>query len=89
MLILCLCTYTRSLTKTIGISDDAYMRLDAVKREGESFSDVIRRLTGAHILRQFAGTMDKETGQAYRKAIKRGRKRMDDEREARVHRLRE
>lgn len=32
-------------SKTISIKDDAYERLKAHKREGESFSDVVLRLT--------------------------------------------
>ena len=34
-------------TKTIGIDDEAYDRLNAEKREGESFSDTVKRLTEA------------------------------------------
>ncbi len=32
-------------SKTISVSDDAYARLFAAKRPGESFSDVVKRLT--------------------------------------------
>jgi len=32
-------------TKTIGLDEEAYERLSAEKREGESFSDVVRRIT--------------------------------------------
>lgn len=32
-------------TQTIELANDAYERLVAEKREGESFSDVVRRLT--------------------------------------------
>jgi predicted CopG family antitoxin len=31
--------------KTVTLSEDAYLALAARKREGESFSDVVRRLT--------------------------------------------
>jgi predicted CopG family antitoxin len=31
-------------TKTIGLQDDAYERLKARKREGESFTDLVERL---------------------------------------------
>lgn len=35
------------MTKQVQLSDDAYERLAARKRKGESFSDVVRRLTPA------------------------------------------
>lgn len=42
--------------KTVTLSEDAYIALAALKREGESFSDVVRRLTrqGRSLL-DFAG----------------------------------
>ena len=42
--------------KTVTLSEDAYAALAALKREGESFSDVVRRLTrtGRSLL-EFAG----------------------------------
>jgi predicted CopG family antitoxin len=33
-------------TKTIGLDEEAYERLRAEKREDESFSDVVKRVTG-------------------------------------------
>lgn len=38
------------MTKTISLSDDAYQELVALKRRGESFSDLARR--AARLLRQ-------------------------------------
>lgn len=32
-------------TKTIGLDDEAYEKLKAEKREGESFSDTVKRIT--------------------------------------------
>ncbi len=34
-------------TRTIGLDDEAYERLAAQKRDDESFSDVVKRLTDA------------------------------------------
>ena len=42
--------------KTITVSEDAYVALAALKKRGESFSDVIRRITkGNRSLLEFAG----------------------------------
>ncbi|HLB68817.1 MAG TPA: antitoxin VapB family protein [Thermoplasmata archaeon] len=42
--------------KTVTLSEDAYAALLALKREGESFSDVVRRLAGrGRPLLDFAG----------------------------------
>ncbi len=57
--------------KTVTLSEDTYAALAALKREGESFSDVVRRLTGtSRPLLAFAGawkgvpseTMDRYLG---------------------------
>ncbi len=75
--------------RTVGLSEDAYERLAAMKGEGESFSDVVRRLTGAALLRKLAGTMDARTGDHYRRAIRQGRLRENASRERRVRRMRD
>ena len=42
--------------RTVTLSDDAYAALAALKRGGESFSDVVRRLArGSRSLLEFAG----------------------------------
>ena len=46
----------RVAVKTVTLSEDAYNALVAIKEEGESFSEVIRRLTrGRRSLFDFAG----------------------------------
>lgn len=72
------------MTKTIGLSDDAYDRLAACKEEDESFSEVVRRLTGGPLLRELAGTMDEDTAEHYRSAIDQARRRQDEERRSRI-----
>ncbi len=42
-------------TKTISVTDEAYGRLNSKKKEKESFSEVILRLTGKRSLTEFAG----------------------------------
>lgn len=42
--------------KTVTLAEDAYEALAALKNEGESFSEVVRRLTGSQVLlSSFAG----------------------------------
>jgi predicted CopG family antitoxin len=75
------------MTKTIGLSDDAYERLLAVKGDSESFSDVVRRLTGASALRALASSMAPDDAKHYRKTIAEGRRRASSGRRARVRRM--
>lgn len=55
-------------TKTISITEDAYHRLERLKDEGESFSDVIQRLSGGADLQRYAGTISAEFGDDLRSA---------------------
>ena len=48
-------THTQMGTKTISIMDDAYEILKRNKKEGESFSDVIRRTMPKKDIMKFAG----------------------------------
>lgn len=50
-------------TKTISLADDAYERLNAAKREGESFSDVVRRITPGINLSDYVGVLDDDTAE--------------------------
>lgn len=43
-------------TKNITIAEDAYERLRALKREDESFSDTIRRLTEGADAMEYSGS---------------------------------
>lgn len=52
-------------TKNISITEAAYRRLASMKREHESFSLVINRLTGTHTLLELAGSLSESAaGQA-------------------------
>ncbi len=67
-------TYTYMASKTISITEDAYHRLRARKRRGESFTDVILRLTERRPLSEFAGVLDEETGRALADALEEARR---------------
>jgi len=56
-------------TTTISLSEDAYEALKAEKREGESFSDVVRRLTAGIELADYHGVLSTETADALEEAI--------------------
>jgi predicted CopG family antitoxin len=63
---MCMCMCMCMVTKTISIMDDAYDILISKKRENESFSEVIRRISGKEKdIMRFAGVWssmsDKDT----------------------------
>ena len=57
-------------TKTISITEEAYERLKVEKKENESFTDVINRVTGRRSLLELAGILSKEEGDSLEKHIK-------------------
>ena len=46
-------------TKNIAISEEAYQRLRALKKPGESFTDVIERMTHSRGVLELAGTLSR------------------------------
>ena len=65
------------MVRTVNLTDDAYARLSSLKKEGESFSDVVNRLTGKHAIRQLFGVLSPAQGKAMASAVKSSRRRMD------------
>ena len=54
-------THTDNMgARNISISDEAYERLKSIKKPGESFTDVINRLTGRRSILELAGILSKE-----------------------------
>jgi predicted CopG family antitoxin len=67
------------VSKSIRLSEDAYERLAAHKREDETFSDVVLRLAGERSLTELAGILTDEEADAMRDAVeeRRARRRED------------
>ena len=65
----------------VRLDDEAYDRLASLKREGESFSNVVRRVTGERSLSETAGIWSKENGgvEDIREAINERRERREGE----------
>lgn len=74
-------------TKTISLADDAYEKLKRLKREGESFSDVVRRLTGDVSLAEYYGVLEDETADELERVIESRREQRSETHRARVEAL--
>lgn len=70
------------MSKSIRLSDEAYDRLKAHKKEDETFSEVVLRLSGERSLLELAGIFDDEETAAIEEAIAERRKRRRGELEA-------
>ena len=57
-------------TKNISISDEAYSRLAAQKKEKESFTDVINRLTEKRSILELAGILTKSESDKMRENVR-------------------
>ncbi len=74
-------------TKTISLADDAYERLKAEKRDNESFSDVVRRLTDGVSLQEYHGVLNEETAAELETIVSRQRSERTAEQRDRIQRL--
>lgn len=76
------------VTKTISLKEEAYKRLKAHKREDESFSDVVNRLTGGdRDVWKGYGMYQGETGEQLRETVTEVREEMDHEMNERNERI--
>lgn len=75
-------------TKTISLAEDAYERLKRHKREDESFSDVVRRLTGDDFsLSDYYGALDDDTAEELDRIIDARREARSETHRERVERI--
>jgi predicted CopG family antitoxin len=63
------------VSKSIRLSDEAYDRLAAHKREDETFSEVVLRLAGERSLLELADILTDEEADALREAVRERRAR--------------
>jgi len=63
------------VSKSIRLSEEAYERLAAHKRDDETFSDVVLRLAGERSLLDLAGILSDEEADAVRDAVAERRER--------------
>ncbi|MFA1612259.1 antitoxin VapB family protein [Halobellus rubicundus] len=77
------------MSKSIRLSEEAYDRLAAHKRDDETFSDVVLRLAGERSLLDLAGILSDEEADALREAVEERRTRRSDDLEEIAERMRE
>jgi len=61
-------------SKNISISDDAYQRLKAIRQPGESFTDVIERMTHSAGVLDLVGALGRVEGLELKKRVKETRR---------------
>ena len=76
------------MSKSIRLSEEAYERLAAHKREEETFSEVVLRLAGERSLLELAGVLSDEEADALRDAVDERRERRAEELEETADRMR-
>jgi predicted CopG family antitoxin len=74
-------------TKSIRLDEDVYERIKAQKREGETFSEAIDRLTSDYSLLDFAGGYSREDADRHRELLERSEKQAAAERRERLEQL--
>ncbi|GEM_PF-817675 len=62
-------------SRTLNVTDEAYHLLASLKGEGESFTDVIRRLAGERSLYDIVGVLDEAQAERLAARIEAGRER--------------
>jgi len=60
-------------TKTISLDEEAYERLKSRKKEGESFSETVKRLAGERSWKEVTGILSEDEAADLEAAIEEGR----------------
>ncbi|MFC6907145.1 antitoxin VapB family protein [Halalkalicoccus tibetensis] len=68
-------------TKTISLDEEAYERLKARKREGESFSEVVKRIAGERSWSEVTGILSEDEADDLEAIIEDGRERSRNRRD--------
>lgn len=68
-------------TKTISLDEEAYERLKSHKREGESFSEVVKRIAGERSWTEVAGILSDGEAEQLEGLVEDGRERSRNRRE--------
>lgn len=74
-------------TKTISLTEEAYEKLRASKKEGESFSEVVERIAPGVRLEEYWGILDDEAADELRDAVAETRKEWTKTEETRQERI--
>lgn len=76
-------------TKTVRLDETVYERIAAHKRDDETFSEAIDRLTGGYSLLELAGTYDDDDAERHRELLERGEEVSERKTRERLDRLSE
>ena len=74
-------------TKSIRLDEDIYERIKAHKREDETFSEAIDRLTSDYSLLDFAGGYSDEEAERHRELVERSEKKATEDRDEMLQRM--
>lgn len=74
-------------TKSIRLDEEVYERIKAHKRENETFSEAIDRLTSEYSLLDFAGGYSETDATRHRALLERSREQAMEERRERLERM--
>ena len=74
-------------TKSVRLDEEVYERIAAHKRDDETFSEAINRLTSEYSLLEFAGSYSATEADRHRKLLDEAAAESDDNRRERLRRL--